>query len=88
VPLNINYLDDYIKNSVNAKISYRFNKNITADLGYLYEHLNFSDDAYSNYSYVTGYSNAAGTPFPYQTGAYANPNYDASVVYTKLNITF
>lgn len=84
---NINYLDDYIKNSVDAKVSYKFNKNISVDLGYIFEHLKYSDDAYSTTSYITGYGGPAGG-MPYQTGAYANPNYDASVVYTKLNITF
>ena len=87
-PIDINYLDDYIKHSLNAKLSYKFNKSMTVDLGYIYEHLNYTDDAYSNYSYVTGYSNVAGTAYPYQTGAYADPNYSANVFYTKLNFKF
>lgn len=84
IPVDMNYADDYIKNSVNAKLSYKFNKNISMDLGYLFEHLVYSDDkstAYTNYFVSSGNTYRL-------TGAYANPNYDASVVYTKLNIKF
>lgn len=77
---NVNYLDDYIKHSLSAKLTYQMSKAVSLDLGYLYEHLRYSDDAY------TGYTNIVGTNF--LTGAYNNPNYDASVVYTKLTYKF
>lgn len=77
---NVNDLDDYIKHSLNAKMTYQASKNVSIDLGYLYEHLKYSDDAYA------GYTNIVGTN--YLTGAYNNPNYDASVVYTKLTYKF
>lgn len=87
---NIDAIDDYIKNSVNAKMSYKFNKNLTVDFGYIYESLNYSDDAYANYNYVSGYTSAGpgGTSLLYQTGAYADPDYTANVFYTKLNFKF
>lgn len=77
---NVSELDDYIKHSVNAKMVYNFTKALTAELGYLYEHLKYSDDAYNGYSYIVGTN--------YLSGAYANQNYDASVVYTKLSFKF
>jgi len=80
-PTNIDYLDNCIKNSLNAKLTYQVDKTMSVDFGYLYEHLKYSDDAYTGYSYIP----VAGQ---YLTGAYANPNYDASVFYTKLNFKF
>lgn len=84
---NVENLDDYIKNSVDAKLSYKFNKNLTVDLGYIYEQLKYSDDAYSIYNNIAGFTGPAGGLF-YQTGAYANPDYTANVFYTKLNFKF
>jgi hypothetical protein len=80
-PVNINALDDYTKHTINAKLTYYFTPNASVDLGYLYEHLKYSDDAYTGYNLIP----AAGQ---YLSGAYANPNYDASVIYTKLSFKF
>ena len=78
---NITSLDDYTKHSVNASLKYTINKHMNMELGYLYEHLKYSDDALNNYLYIP----QGGV---YLTGAYANPNYDANVVYTKLSYKF
>lgn len=80
-PLNVANLDDYTKHSLNTSLKYTVNKNLNMELGYLYEHLKYSDDAYNGYLYIP----ANGV---YLSGAYANPNYDASVVYTKLTYKF
>lgn len=80
---NVIALDDYIKHSLEAKLTYKANKNWSFDLGYLYEHLKYSDDAYAGYNYfpVAGATN-------YLTGAYNNPNYDANVFYLSTKYTF
>ncbi|MCE1227826.1 MAG: MtrB/PioB family outer membrane beta-barrel protein, partial [Geobacteraceae bacterium] len=78
VPTDVPYLDDYIKHSADAKLSYNMSKALKVDVGYLYENLKYSDTAYAQYT-------IGGNNF---TGAYANPNYDASVVYTKLTYKF
>ncbi len=80
-PTNITSLDDYTKHSLNANLKYTINKNMSMELGYLYEHMKYSDNAYNNYLYIPQSGN-------YLTGAYANPNYDANVVYTKLSYKF
>lgn len=79
---NVSALDDYTKHSLNTKLTFKASKNLSVDLGYLYENLKYSDAAYDGYTYVP-----AGTTYAL-SGAYANPNYDASVVYTKLTYKF
>lgn len=81
VPTNVDYLDNYIKQGVNVKTNYSFDKNIGIEVGYVHEHLKYSDDAYAGYQYYATTTN-------YLSGAYANPNYDASLFYTKLNFKF
>jgi len=77
---NSNALDDYIKQSANAKLTYNASKNWIFDLSYMYEHLKYADAAYTNYTYVVGTN--------YLTGAYNNPNYDASVFFLSTKYKF
>jgi hypothetical protein len=77
---NATPLDDYIKQSLTAKLTYNATKDWSFDLGYLYEHLKYADAAYTNYTYVVGTN--------YLTGAYNNPNYDASVFYLSTKYKF
>lgn len=73
-------IDDYYKHCINAKLSYSLSKSVIVDLGYLYEKLNYTDDFFTGYTYAVT-TNAL-------SGAYANPNYEASAVYTKLTYKF
>lgn len=85
--MNVTELDDYIKHTLNAKLTYNFTKDIALELGYLYEHLKYSDDGWNGYQYIPINTNGTNST-NYLSGAYANSNYDASLVYTKLNFKF
>uniref|UniRef100_A0A831U2G5 MtrB/PioB family decaheme-associated outer membrane protein n=1 Tax=Geobacter metallireducens TaxID=28232 RepID=A0A831U2G5_GEOME len=74
-------LDDYTKQTLTAKLGYRFTKNLKMDLTYLYENLDYSDDHYTGYTYVP----ASGTHF---TGAYNDSNYEAHAGWVRLSYNF
>ncbi|MRR59364.1 MAG: hypothetical protein EG824_14315 [Deltaproteobacteria bacterium] len=78
---NNSELDDYTKQTLTAKLGYRFTKNLKMDLTYLYENLDYSDDHYKGYTNVP----VAGTHF---TGAYSDSNYEAHAGWVKLNYNF
>ena len=80
----INELDDYIKNSFNAKGIIKLTKSISMELGYAYDNLKYSDAAYAGYIL----NPSTDSKFYALSGAYANPNYSASVVYSKLTYKF
>lgn len=84
---NVSALDDYIKHALNAKLTYNFTKAVALELGYLYEHLKYSDDAWNGYQLIPVNTNGTNST-NYLSGAYTNPSYDANVVYTKLNFKF
>lgn len=86
-PLSSSNVDNYTKHTFDAKLNYKFNKNVNMDLGYLYEKLKYVDDAYAGYQYFVP-SNTLGTAGNILSGAYANPNYTANVVYMNLNVKF
>lgn len=55
-------------------------KSIDFDFGYLYEHLKYSDDAYTGYKLISGTN--------YLSGAYETQSYNASLLYAAMNIKF
>jgi hypothetical protein len=79
---NVNALDDYIKNAIDAKLSYNVTQAFNVAFGYQYEHLKYSDDAYIGYPA----SNIQGSN--YLSGAYAKQNYDASLFYLSGTLKF
>lgn len=85
--INVGALDDYIKHTITTKLTYTISKAASIDFGYQYEHLKYSDDAWNGYQLIPINTNGTNST-NYLSGAYANPNYDASVVYTKLTYKF
>jgi hypothetical protein len=77
---NVTALDDSIRHSVDTKLTFKADKSWSFDLGYMYEHLKYADTAYTNYTYVVGTN--------YLTGAFNNPNYDASIFYLSTKYVF
>lgn len=74
-------VDNYEKDSLTAKLTYAVNKNLNVGIGYLFEKLQYSDDHWTDYSYVP----AAATNL---TGAYANPDYEAHVGWVNVAYKF
>lgn len=79
--IDIGNWDDYKKASYNAKLKYSPTKNYTLTAGYAYERYKSTDAQYDGYTYVPN-ANA------YLTGAYANPNYQAHVIFLGLSTKF
>jgi MtrB/PioB family decaheme-associated outer membrane protein len=77
--------DDYILRSLSAKIKYTPAKSLTMVAGFAYESYTYTDAAWDNYVLVPA---AAGTSGAFLTGAYANPNYHANVVFVSTNYRF
>jgi len=77
---NVSQLDDYIKQTVDAKLAYSVTPAFIVTAGYLFEHLKYSDDAYTGYSYIVGTN--------YLSGAYANQGYDANMFYLSGTVKF
>jgi hypothetical protein len=73
--------DDYRLSSYIAKIRYTPTKHYVFTAGYAYEHYKYSDASYDNYQFVQGATN-------YLTGAYANPNYQAHVIFATVAYRF
>src|SRR5208283_4774545 len=77
--------DDYILRSLSAKIKYTPAKPLTVVVGFAYESYTYTDASWDNYVLVPA---AAGTSGAFLTGAYANPNYHANVVFVSTNYRF
>lgn len=78
--IDIGSWDDYRLNCYSAKIRYTPTKQYTFTLGYAYERFKYNDAQLDTYLLVQG-SN-------YLSGAYANPNYDAHVVFLSAMYRF
>ena len=86
VPLTNNgSLDDYTKQTLSAKLKYNVTKNLNIGLCYLFEELNYSDDHYNGYTYLTTATTGSGTQL---TGAYASPDYQAHAGYLTVGYNF
>jgi MtrB/PioB family decaheme-associated outer membrane protein len=75
VPIT-NY-DNTRKVALNLRGTYAYSKEWDFTGGYAYERFRFSDIAYDGYQYTIG----AGASTSYLSGAFANPNYTAQIVY-------
>jgi MtrB/PioB family decaheme-associated outer membrane protein len=72
--------DDYRLSSYSAKIRYTTTTHYTFTVGYAYESYKYNSSQFDNYLMVQGTN--------YLTGAYANPNYDAQVVFAAVEYKF
>lgn len=79
---NIGALDNFVRQTITAKFGYNVTKQILVDFGYTYERLKYDDDAWS------GYQLADPTLGLILTGAYANPTYEAHLVFLNLTYKF
>lgn len=78
-----NYVDNYTKHTLNAKVNYTYSRKVDVGLGYRFESLRYTDDHYTDYAYMI--SKTAGVMF---TGAYANPNYNSHLAYVTATYKF
>jgi hypothetical protein len=78
--LDIGASDDYTKNTLELKATYHVAKQLELTLGYLHEKLDYSDDRWNQYKYVTGNS--------FLTGAYTDTDYDINVGYITTKYSF
>jgi len=71
---------DYRKDHLEAKAVYAFAKNLDVALGYIYEKYKLTDYQWDGYDYVVGNV--------YNTGAYADHDYEANVGYLYMKYNF
>jgi hypothetical protein len=83
--IDIGAWDDYTLRSLSAKIQYSPSKTYTLSAGYAYERYTYNDASWDNYDYVPATTTTNGA---FLTGAYANPNYHANVVFLAANYRF
>ena len=73
--------DDYRRNSYSAKIRFTTNSHYIFTVGYAYEYYKFDTAAYDNYLMIPQGTN-------YLSGAYANPDYNAQVIFAAIEYRF
>ena len=84
---NITAYDSFRKNTLDLRGTYGIEKNWELTFGFAHERYKFDDVQMNNYSLTP--TNFAGTSnLSILSGAYANPNYKANVVYTSLKYQF
>jgi hypothetical protein len=83
--IDIGGWDDYTLRSLSAKIQYSPSKVYTLSAGYAYERYTYNDASWDNYVYVPATTTTNGA---YLTGAYANPNYHANLVFLAASYRF
>ncbi|MFN0304202.1 MAG: MtrB/PioB family outer membrane beta-barrel protein [Burkholderiales bacterium] len=81
---SISNYDNTRKVAVNLRGTYSFTKRWDLTTGYAFERFRFSDISYDGYQYTIG----AGTGASYLSGAFANPNYTAQIVYVAMSYKF
>ncbi len=77
--------DDYTLRSIMVKLKYTPWKPLTMVLGYAYESYTYNDASWDGYVNVPA---TTGTNGAFLTGAYANPNYHANVVFLSAAYKF
>jgi MtrB/PioB family decaheme-associated outer membrane protein len=83
--IDIGNWDDYRLNIYQAKLRYSPSKSYTITAGYAYEQYKYNDAQLDNYTLVPA---TTGTNGAFLTGAYANPNYRAHLVFFVVNYRF
>jgi hypothetical protein len=82
---DIDNYGDYTKKSISLKAEYAVTENLSMTAGYSYEKYNLDDIAFNDYK---NYYNNTATTSSYLTGAYADPDYDANIVYLSMAYKF
>ena len=83
-PLPIRNYDNTTRHMLNLRGVYKVDKNWEVTGGYAFERYRYNDDGMVNYAYTIG----TGTNTNYLTGAYANPDYTANILYMMAKYTF
>jgi len=87
--VNIPADDDYTRQTLSAKLNYKFNKNLGLSGGYSYERLAYSEGELNNYQNLVYAGAAVTNPAQgYLTGAFANQNFEAHIGFVKLAYSF
>jgi len=81
---NLSDVDAYHKSSLSCKLNYVVSKSFTMAVGASFEQYKYNDYGYSNPNYQY-FNSVSGS---YLTGAYANPSYNASVVFLSAAYKF
>ena len=69
-----------------VKATYTPIKSLAFSVGWAYEKYNYDDAQYNGYQYVP--LSSTGAAQAYLTGAYADPNYRANVVFANVSYLF
>jgi hypothetical protein len=83
--IDINNLDNYRLTYYLAKLTYTPIKPLSLSLAYAFEKYIYDDAQYNGYKYVPATSGGAGA---FLTGAYANQNYRANIVFASASYLF
>lgn len=78
-----NAVDDYTKNTLEAKAIYAIDPRLKMTLGYMYEKYKYEDANYANYLYQP-----VATQTYYYSGLNADPNYQANIGYLMVSYGF
>lgn len=84
-PVPIAFFDDSKRTSFNVKAVYAFNKAWTITAGYAYEKFEYQDEQYMGYRYTIPAANRADS---YLNGYFANPQYEANIIYALVSYRF
>ena len=83
-PLPITNYDNTERHQLNLSGTYKLDMHWEFTGGYAYERYRYTDDAMTNYAYTVG----TGVNTNYLTGAYANPDYTANILYLLAKYKF
>jgi hypothetical protein len=86
-PMNIDRYDNFNKKTLNLRAIYAATPRLDVSIGAAYEKYDYSDIQMDDYLYVVR-TGAAQTLAGFLTGAFAFPNYKASIVYATLSYRF
>lgn len=81
---DIDEVDDYDLQQIEAKCLYTYSENLKIVVGYRYEKLDYADDQYEDYNF----SKVGAFDSYYLSGAYADNDYEANIGYLALNYRF
>lgn len=85
-PVSLDLWDDSKRTSVTIKGIYEINKSWSVTGGYAYEKFEYKDEQVAGYRYTIPASNQAATS--YLNGYFANPQYEANIVYALVTYRF
>jgi opacity protein-like surface antigen len=86
--INIPADDDYTRQTLTAKLNYKFNKNLALSGGYSYERLAYSEGELNNYQNLVFAGAPTAIATGYLTGVYANQDFEAHIGFVKLAYSF